>query len=230
MMRVRFKPAVIHKPTVPPISAEAGLVLMDSSLQIMAFDSGAANILNSRNQPRVKPRSLPSLPEEIMKLIRGHDSTDRSSATTHLRVNNNGYICRIYVLESYEEITTQPIIALHLERDVSANDTICEIFKKYNLTVREQEVLRGISLGLATKELANRMNISPNTVKAFLRQVMIKMGVQTRAEIVAQILHGASLDEPTDLPNTVPPFKRRAMSSASSPHASLRTETKYDRR
>jgi DNA-binding CsgD family transcriptional regulator len=32
------------------------------------------------------------------------------------------------------------------------------------------------------------MAISPNTVKAFLRLIMIKMGVTTRAGIVAKIL------------------------------------------
>ena len=43
-------------------------------------------------------------------------------------------------------------------------------------------------LGLTSKEVAIRMNISPNTVKAFLRLVMGKMGVTTRAGIVAKLL------------------------------------------
>jgi DNA-binding CsgD family transcriptional regulator len=43
-------------------------------------------------------------------------------------------------------------------------------------------------MGLATKELATRLNISPNTVKAFLRLVMIKMGVATRGEMFAKLL------------------------------------------
>jgi hypothetical protein len=33
-----------------------------------------------------------------------------------------------------------------------------------------------------------RMNISPNTVKVFLRLIMIKMGVTSRGAIIAQIL------------------------------------------
>src|SRR5260370_30906271 len=103
----------------------------------------------------------------------------------------------------------QLIVSLHLERGSSANDAICEIVKKYHLTVREQEVLRGISLGLATKELAERMNISPNTVKAFLRLVMIKMGVTKRPGIVAQILHGAALYHHAP-PDAAPLLKQRA--------------------
>jgi DNA-binding CsgD family transcriptional regulator len=187
--------------------AEVGMVLMDSSLNIIASDWGAATILNYRNQPG----STLCLPEEILELLRSRKPGDRSPVKTHLRMEKTEYFCRIYLLESHDGLMGQPIVALHLERDSSANDAICEIVKKYHLTGREQEVLRGISLGLATKELAERMNISPNTVKAFLRLVMIKMGVTKRAGIVAQILHGAALYDPATLPDAAPLVKKRAM-------------------
>jgi len=41
--------------------------------------------------------------------------------------------------------------------------------------------------GLTSKEIAARMNISPNTVKAFLRLVMVKMKVSTRSGIAGKI-------------------------------------------
>jgi DNA-binding CsgD family transcriptional regulator len=59
---------------------------------------------------------------------------------------------------------------------------------QFNLTEREREALQGISVGLSSKELAERMRISPNTVKAYLHLVMVKMGVTSRAGIVAKIL------------------------------------------
>jgi DNA-binding CsgD family transcriptional regulator len=198
--------AVIPKPKAP-IMAEVGLVLMDTSLNIIASDWGAASILNYRNQPG----SALCLPEEILEILRSRKPSDRSPVKTHLRMEKNQYFCRIYLLESHEGPMGQPIVALHLERGSSANDAICEIVKQYHLTGREQEVLRGISLGLATKELAERMNISPNTVKAFLRLVMIKMGVTKRAGIVARILHGVALDQPAARPNTAPLVKKCAM-------------------
>ena len=43
-------------------------------------------------------------------------------------------------------------------------------------------------MGLSTKGLAREMNISPNTVNAFLRLIMIKMGVTTRAGVVGKVL------------------------------------------
>lgn len=184
------KHAVTAKPKTPPIMAEAGVVLMDPSLNIIAFDRGAATILNYPN-PGAKAGSNSYIPVEILDLIRDRKPADRSPVKTHFRMGKNEYICRTYMLETNDGALNEAMVALHLEKDSSANDAICDIVDKYHLTGREQEVLRGISLGLATKELADRMNISPNTVKAFLRLVMIKMGVTTRAGIVAKILHNA---------------------------------------
>jgi len=42
--------------------------------------------------------------------------------------------------------------------------------------------------GFTSKEIAQRMNISPNTVKAFIRLVMVKMGASTRSGIVGMIV------------------------------------------
>ncbi len=59
---------------------------------------------------------------------------------------------------------------------------------EYSLTDREKEALIGVAMGLTSKELAVRMKISPNTVKAFLRLIMVKMGATTRAGIVGRLL------------------------------------------
>ncbi len=40
----------------------------------------------------------------------------------------------------------------------------------------------------SSKEIANRMNVSPNTVKAFLRLIMTKMGVSSRSEVMRKII------------------------------------------
>jgi DNA-binding NarL/FixJ family response regulator len=42
--------------------------------------------------------------------------------------------------------------------------------------------------GLSSKEIADRMNISSNTVKTFLRLIMIKMGVSSRMAVVRKII------------------------------------------
>jgi LuxR family transcriptional regulator, regulator of acetate metabolism len=56
------------------------------------------------------------------------------------------------------------------------------------LTQREKETVELLIQGLTSKEIATRMKISPNTVKAFLRIVMVKMGVSTRSGILGKVI------------------------------------------
>jgi DNA-binding CsgD family transcriptional regulator len=43
-------------------------------------------------------------------------------------------------------------------------------------------------MGLTSKGLARKMSISPNTVNAFLRLIMVKMGVTSRAGVMGKLL------------------------------------------
>ena len=74
-----------------------------------------------------------------------------------------------------------------LERMAPDSVDISAVAKQFRLTQREQETVGLLTLGLTSKEIASRMNISPNTVKAFFRLVMTKMAVSTRSGIVGKI-------------------------------------------
>jgi DNA-binding NarL/FixJ family response regulator len=62
---------------------------------------------------------------------------------------------------------------------------------EYRLTPREQETVTLLANGFTNKEISARMGVSVNTVKAFIRSVMLKVGVRTRAGIVGRLLHGS---------------------------------------
>jgi len=75
-----------------------------------------------------------------------------------------------------------------LERDeASGYSALAEISEQFDLTQRERETIEFLLQGLTSKEIAIRMKISPNTVKAFLRLVMVKMQVSTRSGIAGKI-------------------------------------------
>ena len=169
-----------------PAACDAGVILVDMSFNVVGCDRAAATIFNGGGSPESSP-ALENLPREIMDALRSRKITDLPAARMHVHRNNQDYICRAHVMESTNG-PLQPLIVLCVEKDQSVEDTADELGAKYNLTEREQEALRGILMGLSSKEVAERMNISPNTVKAFLRLIMIKMGVTTRAGIVARVL------------------------------------------
>jgi len=58
------------------------------------------------------------------------------------------------------------------------------------LTPRENNVLRLIAGGLSNKRIAQRLDITPETVKSHTKSIFAKLAAQTRAQAVA---HGEAL-------------------------------------
>lgn len=66
------------------------------------------------------------------------------------------------------------------------------------LSPREQEIARLVSNGLPNKAIASILDISPWTVGTHLRRVFGKLGVSSRAEMVARVLKEDLLSESQD--------------------------------
>jgi DNA-binding NarL/FixJ family response regulator len=78
--------------------------------------------------------------------------------------------------------------AVPIERTASERRPHVGSRAEHHLTPREQETVTLLANGYTNKEIAARMGVSVNTVKAFLRSVMLKLGVTTRAGIVGRLL------------------------------------------
>ncbi|MQA98076.1 MAG: LuxR family transcriptional regulator [Streptosporangiales bacterium] len=57
----------------------------------------------------------------------------------------------------------------------------------YRLTHREQDVLRLLARGLTTAEITRELGISPHTVRDHVKALFGKVGVRSRAELVARV-------------------------------------------
>ncbi len=58
-------------------------------------------------------------------------------------------------------------------------------------TQREDQVLQGVFEGLINKEIAARIGVSEDSVKATLKQLFLKTGARTRSQLVLIALEGA---------------------------------------
>ena len=173
-----------------------GLLLVGPRRNLIACNSEAVNILVYPAKPD-KPQDLRSL--VATKIPIDQFSKDSQPKTVEFMSGRRRYRCTSHPLEIHGKSAVTTAYLLH--RCPSPELMLFGISARYNLTARERETTGYLLHGLTSKEIAQQMNISPNTVKAFMRLVMTKMGVTTRAGIVGRM---AGIDvEPEQLVNNV---------------------------
>ena len=177
----------------PPIP-EVGLVLMDETLRVVGCDRGAAAILKFSGGTDGAGRRIPA---EILESIQSRTRAGVPYSKMRFPTASGEYVCRSYLVESEEGLLSGRLVALHLERASMGDLVIRDISNRYHLSDREEETLKGVLMGLSTKEVADQMAISPNTVKAYIRLVMIKMGVATRWGIIAKVIGSRECSDET---------------------------------
>jgi DNA-binding CsgD family transcriptional regulator len=165
-----------------PISLP-GLLLLGPKRELIACNAEAVNILIFPSKPG-KPRDLRALVASKFPINLFTASADEPKTIAFMS-GKRRYRCTAHPLEvrGHHPVTT----AFLLHRAPSPEVMLCGISVRYNLTVREREAMGHLIRGLTSKEIGQQMKISPNTVKAFLRLVMTKMGVTTRAGVVGRM-------------------------------------------
>jgi DNA-binding CsgD family transcriptional regulator len=162
-------------------------MMTDLSLTPLACDAGAAAILAAPNTAARQEFPV-RLPPEVLEAFRGRKPAEMGAVKSSFVRGKSRYKCRAFVIEPWTTAMPGPLVAFTFQRDPCMEDAVAHVASQYGLTEREREVLKGVAGGLTSKELATRMDISPNTVKAFLRLIMGKMGVATRAGLVGKLL------------------------------------------
>jgi NarL family two-component system response regulator LiaR len=89
------------------------------------------------------------------------------------------------------------ILEINLQKPFKPNKSAAE----YNLTSRELEIFKMASSGMSNKDIAQRLNLSLQTVKGYLVSIFSKLGVNSRTKAVilglrTGILMLKDLDQP----------------------------------
>jgi DNA-binding CsgD family transcriptional regulator len=168
-------------------NSQPGFLLVNNSLGPVASNQEAVRILTYPNLPdRIKKLDMFLADKIRTSLVVGH----RPSGLDFVREFKSGrrkYFCRSFQIDTSSK--SMPLLtALLMERSSSGIMAVAQIGQEFELTVREKETVELLVQGLTSKEIATRMKISPNTVKAFLRIVMVKMGVSTRSGILGKVI------------------------------------------
>ena len=82
-----------------------------------------------------------------------------------------------------KEMESVPLSDTHLAGLVKKNPDS-------DLTSREQDIVNGLIDGLSYKLIADRFDISIDTVRAHIRNIYKKLHVNSKAEVIAKSLRG----------------------------------------
>lgn len=168
-------------------SSQSGFLLLDKSLGPVASNHEAIRILTYPNLPERIQRIDVFLGDKIRAGLVSRQSPTALEFVKEFQSGKRRYVCRSFMVDTNGK--GMPLVAaLLLERCSSSTMALAQIGQDFELTRREKETVELLIQGLTSKEIATRMQISPNTVKAFLRIVMVKMGVSTRSGILGKVI------------------------------------------
>jgi DNA-binding CsgD family transcriptional regulator len=175
-----------HRPAAP------ALVLVDSSFALVSYNAEAIRILTYPQNPEEIDALAKLIESRLGPLLTPLRSSHRTPLTA-FRSGRRQYAVRIFTLNNHRKAAPSIYVpyvahALLLERQDRKIVDLPIVAEQFHLTPREGETLRFLLEGMTSKEIANRMGISPHTVKAFLRLVMSKMQVSTRSGIIGKIV------------------------------------------
>jgi DNA-binding CsgD family transcriptional regulator len=173
---------------VSPPKTTAGFLLMNSALCPVSFNAEAVEILSYPDKLANPTHAQVLLAAKIRSNLVSRRVHGESHLVSEFRSGRRRYFCRAFFVNSGAKDPSHPSIAILLERGPSALVALSQVSQQFNLTQREREVLEYTLQGLSSNVMANRMNISRNTVRAFLRMIMIKTGVSSRPAMVGKII------------------------------------------
>jgi DNA-binding CsgD family transcriptional regulator len=176
---------------MPNEKLQTGFLLVDSKLKLLMFNSEAVRILAFPTAPeRIKNLDV-FLADRVKSSLATGRSADSHTFSKEFKSGYRRYTCRSFALSSQMSEAYRNANVLLLERNSFGVGALSQASELFGLTPRENQTVELLLRGLTSKEIATRLEISPNTVKAFVRLVMVKMGVTTRSGIVGKLLSQA---------------------------------------
>jgi DNA-binding CsgD family transcriptional regulator len=174
-------------PSETTSSHSAGFILLDAFLRPLNADEEAVSILSYPEIPRRSKRFDDFLTRQIESVLLKQNGAPHSRFPDEVTSGKRKYRLRVFTLKSHMG-NGEPGWAILLERNHRPTIDLGRIAQKFRLTQRETEALGLLMQGQTTKEIACRMDISPNTAKTFLRSLMFKTGACDKSGVLAKIL------------------------------------------
>jgi DNA-binding CsgD family transcriptional regulator len=170
---------------------DVGLVLLNVQLRPLQHNAEAASILCFPE----KGHHVQSLASIIPSRVFDEGLSGVAAFTSvEFMSGRRRYVCRMFPFDVTPGRTSllRPHVVVLLERLRRSGVDLRRWNEAMNLTSRELQTVELLLKGLTSREIAQEMGISTNTVTSFLSLVMAKVGAANRTELLVKLLERAS--------------------------------------
>jgi PAS domain S-box-containing protein len=168
------------------------IVLLDDQRCIVDVNDPAISLFGVGGKRELTGRSIEDSirPEEREQATRDWEASLQAGEYTGKRVliRADGSEVQVDFAARLAVIGGRRLAIYVVATDDPACEPSAELANKLPLRSREREVVTLIALGLDTAEIAEKLYISPSTVRTHVRNAMARLGAHTRAQLVAKVL------------------------------------------
>lgn len=179
------------------------IVLLDEDRRIVDLNGPALSLLGVEDKRELVGKSIEESirPEEREQAVRDWDTSLHTGEYTGSRVlvRADGTEVPIDFAARLADIGDRRLAMYVVAANNPAYKPSARLADQLPLRSREREVVTLIALGLDTAEIAERLYISPSTVRTHVRNAMARLGAHTRAQLVAKVLCSEKAMHPAPL-------------------------------
>ena len=163
------------------------MLVVDDNNQVQDLTLEAGRLLDDLRTAGVDEDGLPAIVRNVVTRARA------SRSSSHIATRLHG------TSGSWRRVTAIPMegergsVAVLIE-PARAADLTPILLEAYGLSEREIDIVIHLARGLATKEIAAELSISPHTVRDHVKAIFTKTGFSTRGELVARVFSDHLLD------------------------------------
>ena len=172
---------------VPADLDSPGTALYDATGQLLSFDGQADRWLTEIAGAgwRDVPPALSPVMAAVAHALMVAAGREHGPASTRIQAQNGRWI---YVQASFLQAPDESQGPVAVTIGPAKSSQIAPIIvEAYGLTPREQQITQAVARGMANRDIAAALHLSPHTVRDHLKAVFAKLDVSSRGELVAKL-------------------------------------------
>ncbi|MBX2838511.1 MAG: LuxR C-terminal-related transcriptional regulator, partial [Gammaproteobacteria bacterium] len=167
------------------------MIILDDQLQPIYHNRNAEELFEYVLSPSDRKQLRPGLARQIQEMPRAKQNNKKNTLQALDFFDQNGEQIYLRTIQSQVDQQAAPndfIILMALDQSHEHNELNADLIAKYELTEKEQMVLRGLIHGKSIKEIAADSFVSDNTVKTHLKSIFRKTDTNSQTAVVGMIL------------------------------------------